>query len=48
MISLKVPFGIGIAVAVRVGNMLGAGNPDKAKKATMVALCFTSKHIYSS
>jgi len=27
-------------VGIRVGNMLGAGEPDKAKKAAIVAVMF--------
>ena len=36
----QVPLSISIAVGIRVGNMLGAGEPDKAKKAMMVAISF--------
>ncbi|MEE6504690.1 hypothetical protein FKM82_005293 [Ascaphus truei] len=36
-----VPVGFSIAVSVRVGNELGAGNTEKAKKATVVALFMT-------
>ena len=34
----QVPLGIGIAVSIRVGNELGAGNPKAAKRASYVAL----------
>ena len=35
-LSKQVPYGIGIAV----GNMLGAGEPDKAKKVSIVVVIF--------
>ena len=35
---LQLPFGFGIAVAVRVGNELGAGNPLAAKRAAFTGV----------
>lgn len=37
-IIYMVPLGMGIAVSVRVGNELGAGNPLRAKRASFMAL----------
>lgn len=39
-LSKQVPYGIGIAAGIRVGNMLGAGEPDKAKKVSIVVVIF--------
>lgn len=39
----QVPYGIGMAAGIRVGNMLGAGEPGKAKKSAVVAFCFACK-----
>ena len=38
---LQLPYGVGTAVTVRVGNELGAGNPLKAKQATYTAFGIT-------
>ena len=38
--SPQIPYGIGLAAGIRVGNLLGAGEPDKAKKTSIVAFCF--------
>ncbi|XP_065915257.1 multidrug and toxin extrusion protein 1-like isoform X2 [Dysidea avara] len=37
-----VPLSISIAVGIRVGNMLGAGEPSKAKRSAVVAVCIAS------
>ena len=41
----QVPYGIGMAAGIRVGNMLGAGEPGKAKKSAVVAFCFACKYF---
>ena len=41
--TVQVPFGIAIAAGIRVGNMLGAGEPAKAKKASIIAAIFGSE-----
>ncbi|XP_065908684.1 multidrug and toxin extrusion protein 1-like [Dysidea avara] len=35
-----IPYGIGTAAGIRVGNLLGAGEPGKAKKSAAVAVLF--------
>ena len=35
--------GISIAAGVRIGNELGAGNPQKAKRASLVAMAVVCK-----
>ena len=40
-IITQVPLGIGISVSFRVGNELGAGNPQRAKRAAYVAIGIT-------
>ena len=44
----QVPFGLGIAAGVRVGNALGAGKPLKAKRVTYTAIGIicTPVHAY--
>ena len=42
--SLQIPYDIGLAAGIRVGNMLGAGEPDKAKKTSIVAFSFVGKN----
>ena len=39
----QIPYGIGIAAGIRVGNMLGAGEPGKAKKVSIIAAFFASE-----
>ena len=39
----QIPFGIGTAAGIRVGNLLGAGEPEKAKKSAVVAVIFASE-----
>ena len=39
------PLSISIAVGIRVGNMLGADEPDEAKKAALVAVIFACQLI---
>ena len=41
--SPQIPYGIGIAAGIRVGNLLGAGEPDKAKKVSVVVFIFGSE-----
>ncbi len=43
---MQVPFGMGIAVNIRVGNELGAGNPLSAKRASYVAIIMQRKNNY--
>ena len=38
LLYFQIPLGIGTAASVRVGNELGAGNPQKAKRAAFAAL----------
>ena len=45
MLYTQIPYGIGIAAGIRVGNMLGAGEPDKAKKAAIVTVCFAGMYL---
>ena len=40
----QIPYGIGIAAGIRVGNMLGAGEPGKAKKVSIIAAIFGSEY----
>ena len=40
---IQIPYGIGIAAGIRVGNLLGAGEPDKAKKVSIIAAIFGSE-----
>ena len=42
--SIQIPYGIGLAAGIRIGNLLGAGEPDKAKKTSIVAFCFVGKN----
>src|SRR5262249_9065366 len=39
-VAFMVPLGLGQAATVRVAFQLGAGAPDKARRAGFVALCF--------
>ena len=41
--SLQVPGGIGMAVAIRIGQELGAGRPIHAKTASRVGYTITSE-----
>ena len=41
--SPQIPYGIGTAAGIRVGNLLGAGEPGKAKKSAAVAVLFASE-----
>ena len=41
--SPQIPYGVGMAAGIRIGNMLGAGEPGKAKKAGIIAFCFVGK-----
>jgi MATE family multidrug resistance protein len=45
MILFMIPLGISIASGVRVGNELGAGNPQQAKRATIVAVSATVLNV---
>ncbi|XP_019859010.1 PREDICTED: multidrug and toxin extrusion protein 1-like isoform X1 [Amphimedon queenslandica] len=38
MVIFMIPLGISIAAGVRIGNELGAGNPQNAKRASLVAM----------
>lgn len=38
---LQIPYGIGMATSVRVGNALGAGNIEQAKKSMILAFLIT-------
>ena len=38
LLYFQIPLGLGTAASVRVGNELGAGNPQKAKRAAFAAL----------
>ncbi len=40
---LQVPFGLSIAITIRVGNELGAGNPSAAKRASYTAIIIISE-----
>ncbi|KAG8587612.1 hypothetical protein GDO81_005722 [Engystomops pustulosus] len=40
-IAYMIPYGIGMATSVRVGNALGAGNIEQAKKCMMLAFIIT-------
>ena len=42
----QIPYGIGIAAGIRVGNMLGAGEPGKAKKVSIIAAIFASEYKF--
>ena len=42
-ILLQPNIGLSLAVSIRVGNELGAGNPHGAKKASFVAIVCTRK-----
>ena len=46
--TYMVPLGIGSAAAVRVGQALGAGNPDGAKRAGWTALLFSTVFMSTS
>jgi len=40
----QIPYSIGAAAGIRVGNLLGAGEPEKAKKSAAVSLFFASEY----
>jgi len=42
---LQIPLGLSVAVGVRVGNFLGAGNPKAVKKTIKVALGLIGKRV---
>ena len=42
--STQIPYSIGTATGIRVGNLLGAGEPEKAKKSAFVSLFFASEY----
>ena len=42
--STQIPYSIGTATGIRVGNLLGAGEPEKAKKSATVSLFFASEY----
>ncbi|KAM4047045.1 multidrug and toxin extrusion protein 2-like isoform 1-T1 [Anomaloglossus baeobatrachus] len=44
-IAYMIPFGIGMATSVRVGNALGAGNSEQAKKSMKLAFLLTALFI---
>uniref|UniRef100_F6RWU8 Multidrug and toxin extrusion protein n=1 Tax=Xenopus tropicalis TaxID=8364 RepID=F6RWU8_XENTR len=44
--AYMIPFGIGMATSVRVGNALGAGNIEQAKTSTTVAFLVTAAVIF--
>ncbi|XP_073526647.1 multidrug and toxin extrusion protein 1-like [Phyllobates terribilis] len=44
-IAYMIPFGIGMATSVRVGNALGAGNIEQAKKSMKLAFLLTALFI---
>ncbi|KAM3936103.1 multidrug and toxin extrusion protein 2-like [Leptodactylus fuscus] len=39
-VSVMLPIGLGTAASVRIGNALGAGEAEQAKKTSKVVLCF--------
>ena len=41
LLYFQICYGISIAAAVRVGNFLGSGHPDRAKRAMKVAIMLT-------
>ncbi len=38
LLLLQIPYGISVAVSIRVGNELGAGNVKQTKRAIVVSL----------
>ena len=41
----QVPLGISISVGIKVGNQLGAGNPEEAMTTSRVAITMVCKYI---
>ena len=41
----QIPYSIGTAVNIRVGNELGAGNPVSARRVSYVGVCLAGNHV---